>query len=86
MIVCNASPLIALASLDRLDLLDRLFGDWCVPERVASECAVDRKAFATRLRAAMAGRHVRVLEPKALKQMVETEIHLMHGRLQPGMK
>ena len=49
MIVCNASPLIALANLDRLDLLDRLFNEWCVPERVASECSVDQKPCLVRI-------------------------------------
>jgi predicted nucleic acid-binding protein len=55
MIVCNASPLIALANLDRLDLLDHLFHEWVVPEQVACECTVDRKPFAARLKPVLSG-------------------------------
>jgi predicted nucleic acid-binding protein len=74
MIVCNASPSIALANLDRLDLLDRLFDGWYVPERVASECTVDRKPFAARLKAVLPGHvlTVSVTEPvRSLRLLVD---------------
>ena len=69
MIVCNASPLIALANLERLDLLDRLFHEWCVPEHVASECTVDRKPFATRLKAALSGHVLTVDAPEPVRSL-----------------
>lgn len=69
MIVCNASPLIALANLDRLDLLDRLFHEWCVPERVAAECTVDQKPFATRLRAVFPGHVLPVIAPEPVRAL-----------------
>jgi len=74
MIVCNASPLIALANLDRLDLLDHLFNEWCVPESVASECTVDQKPFAARLRTALPGHVLAVsaLEPvRSLRMLLD---------------
>ena len=42
MIVCNTSPLIALAILDKLQLLDALMGEWIVPAAAAREGTVDR--------------------------------------------
>ena len=36
----NTTPFIALASIQRLDLLPRLFGQVHVTEEVISECAV----------------------------------------------
>jgi predicted nucleic acid-binding protein len=69
MIVCNASPLIALANLDRLDLLDLLFGEWFVPERVAAECTVDRKPFAARLRTVLSGHVLTVSTPEPVRSL-----------------
>ena len=69
MIVCNASPLIALANLDRLDLLERLFNEWYVPERVAAECTVDQKPFAARLTVALAGHVLTVSAPEPVRSL-----------------
>jgi len=69
MIVCNASPLIALANLDRLDLLDRLFGEWRVPERVATECTVDQKPFAARLKTVLREHVVTVSGPEPVRSL-----------------
>jgi len=69
MIVCNASPLIALANLDRLDLLERLFHEWYVPARVAAECTVDQKPFAARLRAALPGHVLTVTAPEPVRAL-----------------
>lgn len=37
----NTTPFIALASIQRLDLLSQLFGQILVTEEVIGECAVD---------------------------------------------
>lgn len=37
MIVCDSGPLIALGGVDRLDLLNELFGRVCAPEEVFAE-------------------------------------------------
>ncbi len=37
-LVSNSGPLIALSGIDRLDLLDSLFGKVFIPEEVAQEC------------------------------------------------
>ena len=76
MIVCNASPLIALANLDRLDLLDRLFHEWCVPARVATACTVDQKPFAATLRAALPGH---VLTVSAAEPVRSLRLLVDHG-------
>ncbi len=39
MVFCNTTPFIALASIDRLDLLGEILGEFCVAEVVAEECA-----------------------------------------------
>jgi len=44
-IICNTSPLIALAILNRIDLLDTLYGEWFVPAHAAHESTVDLKPF-----------------------------------------
>ena len=76
MIVCNASPLIALANLDQLDLLDRLFNEWYVPARVADECTVDQKPFAARLRTA---RRSHVLPVSSLEPVRSLRMLVDHG-------
>ena len=38
MVVCNSGPLIALGGIDRLGMLQDLFGVVLIPEEVATEC------------------------------------------------
>ena len=45
MIVCDSSPLIALAYLGKLQILDRMFREWRVPPAVLAECSVKDKVF-----------------------------------------
>jgi predicted nucleic acid-binding protein len=42
-IVSDASPIIALALCDKLDLLDKLFGRVCVPQAVFNELTIPNK-------------------------------------------
>jgi predicted nucleic acid-binding protein len=42
-IVSDSSPIIALAACDKLGLLDRLFGQVCIPQAVFDELAVPNK-------------------------------------------
>lgn len=52
--VADAGPLIALAKLDRLDLMEALFNRVLVPEAVAEECIRDaRRLDARRIRGAL---------------------------------
>ena len=60
MIVCNASPLIALANLNMLSLLDQIYVEWCVPGQVALECIVDQKPFAELLKKFISGKSFRI--------------------------
>jgi len=43
LIVSDTSPIIALASCDKLDLLDRLFDQVCIPKAVFDELTVPNK-------------------------------------------
>jgi predicted nucleic acid-binding protein len=47
-IVCDASPLIALSLCNKLDLLDALFKEVVVPERVYHEASREGKPEAGR--------------------------------------
>ncbi len=39
-IICDSSPLVALSIIDKLDLLDKLFGEVYVPLSVFGEVAL----------------------------------------------
>ena len=43
LIVSDASPIIALAICDKLDLLDNLFDNVCIPQAVYNELAIPEK-------------------------------------------
>ena len=45
MIICNTTPLIALASINSLEILSSLTDDWCVPEAVFKEATLSDKPF-----------------------------------------
>jgi len=57
-IICDASPLIALSIVNRLDLLERLFEEVHVPVSVFNELTVSGKPEALRLAAWMQGKVV----------------------------
>ena len=42
-IVSDASPIIALAVCDKLDILDKLFDRICIPQAVFNELAIPNK-------------------------------------------
>lgn len=48
-IICDSSPLIALSIIDKLDLLDRLFGQVYIPLSVFNEVAFEAKPEARRI-------------------------------------
>ena len=60
MIVGDSSALIALAIMDRLDLLETLFSQVYVPQAVYDEVIVGDKAQSTKLKAFLAGKVIRV--------------------------
>lgn len=55
MAVCDTGPLIALAKIDRLDLLEQLFGTIEIPPAVHRELLAKRGPEADRLDRALAG-------------------------------
>ncbi|MDR0866747.1 MAG: DUF3368 domain-containing protein [Candidatus Symbiothrix sp.] len=48
-IICDSSPIVALAILDQLDLLDQLFKEVVIPQHVFDELAVKGKLEAARI-------------------------------------
>jgi len=42
-VVCNSTPLIFLAKIGRLDLLEKIFDEVIIPEKVFSEVVIDGK-------------------------------------------
>jgi predicted nucleic acid-binding protein len=62
-IVCDCSPLIALALCDRLALLDALFDDVIIPEHVYAEATVADKPEAAKIAAYAQGKVARASNP-----------------------
>ena len=50
MIVCNTSPLIALSILGKVDLIEKAYGNWVVPDKVMLESTIDGKPFSEKLK------------------------------------
>lgn len=49
-IIADTSPLIALAVLDKLTILQRIFSEICLPEAVFAELAIQNKVFVAKNR------------------------------------
>jgi predicted nucleic acid-binding protein len=62
LIICNTSPLINLAEIDHLDLLEWLLGPVCIPPAVRDELLAKSDLFPKAALAANSGRF-RVLSP-----------------------
>ncbi len=69
MIICNTTPLIALASIDSLKLLDALTEDWCVPEAVYKEAIVKDKPYSDVLLKFLKGKIQKVTDMDAVKNL-----------------
>ena len=69
MIICNTTPLIALASIDSLKLLDALTEDWCVPEAVYKEAIVKDKPYSDVLLKFLKGKIQKVTDMDAVKDL-----------------
>ncbi len=74
-VVSDAGPLIALAKLDLLPLLNRLFGEVCIPPAVQGELFAKRGPEAPRLEEALRG-SIQVVTAFTLPKDVE---RLTHG-------
>jgi|TARA_B110000037_G_scaffold222725_1_gene299148 predicted nucleic acid-binding protein len=61
LIICNTSPLINLAELDLLDVIEALPGQVCIPPGVRDEAMAKSGLFAKAASAADSGRF-RILE------------------------
>ena len=48
-VICDSSPLVALALIDKLDLLDKLFAEVLVPKHVFAEINIPGKVEAERI-------------------------------------
>ena len=69
MIICNTTPLIALASIDLLELLNSLKEDWCVPEAVFREATVKDKPYSEVLSEFLKGKIQKVNDMDAVKDL-----------------
>jgi predicted nucleic acid-binding protein len=72
-IVCDCSPLIALALCDKLDLLDVLFKQVIIPENVYMESIVSGKPEAAKISVWVQGKVERALNP-AISQIVNLSL------------
>ena len=69
MILCNTSPLIALASIDSLELLNSLTEDWCVPEAVYKEATMSDKPYSEMIIAFLKGKIQKVKDIEAVNDL-----------------
>ena len=70
MIICNSSPLIALALIDCLSILDNFKIDWCVPEAVFDEVTKKSKPFSKKLNEFLIGKVEKVLNDETLSDLL----------------
>ena len=75
-VICNTSPLINFAQIDRLDLLGDLFGEITVPPAVLDELRAKRDIF-PKATAAADSPLLRVVEPRNV-QVVSTLTYELH--------
>jgi predicted nucleic acid-binding protein len=67
LIVCDSSPLIALALADKLSLLDSLYGDICIPQGVYEEITEPNKPESLKLKTWSVGKVFEVQRIDILK-------------------
>ncbi|GAP71985.1 hypothetical protein [Candidatus Symbiothrix dinenymphae] len=48
-VICDSSPVVALAVLDQLDLLDRLFNGVIIPQHVFDELTINDKPAVSKI-------------------------------------
>ena len=76
LIVSDASPIIALAACDKLDLLDKLFDQVCIPQAVYNELNIPDKP--------KAGEIIKWAKDKVTKAKNTTAISAFSLNLDPG--
>ena len=67
MIVSNTSPLILLAYISKLDLIEKIYTDFLVPECVYKECIRDEKPFSGELENFLQGKIQEVKDKKGIE-------------------
>jgi predicted nucleic acid-binding protein len=70
-IVCDASPIIALALCSQLELLDRLFNDVLIPQEVYNESTKEGKEPTPAIKKWAAGKVVEVLNRQKVNEFNE---------------
>jgi predicted nucleic acid-binding protein len=68
-IVSDSSPVIALAACDKLDLLDRLFGQVCIPQAVFDELTTPHKPQVNMITMWAKNRIISVKNPTAVRAL-----------------
>ena len=74
-VIVNSTPLIALAKVDRLDLLRRMYGGAIIPEAVYREVTEKDDIAARRIRAAREWIEVRRVSPDLDRRMYRAKLH-----------
>ena len=69
-VIADAGPLLALAKLDCLHLLEKLFGTVLIPEAVQRECMAKSGEDSQRIQQAIDSQHLQVISSDAVPFMV----------------
>ena len=67
--ICNSTPLILLARINKLELLKKLFGTITIPEDVKKEVIVENKPGFIVLNNAIKDKWIRIRNPKNNKEL-----------------
>lgn len=70
MIICNSSPLIALAIIDCLFILNKLKLDWCIPKAVFEEVTKKGKPYSEKLSQFVTGKVKEVKNYEAVADLM----------------
>ncbi|MBN2535048.1 MAG: DUF3368 domain-containing protein [Spirochaetales bacterium] len=70
MIVSNTSPLILLANIGKLDLIEKIYTDVLIPEYVYTECIRDKKPFSEELERFLQGKIQEVKDRKGVENLM----------------
>ncbi len=73
LIVADASPLISLAIINRLDLLSKLYDDFILPEEVYEEVIKENKPYSKYLQKSLK-KHIRPVKDKLATEILKSYV------------
>lgn len=73
-VIINSTPIIILGNMDRLDLLQKIYGDVCIPEAVYNEVLTKKDSACQKVQQA-GWIHVESVKASVEKRMFKAKLH-----------